>query len=101
MTDFNVIHKDTPSAMLSDCIRQFVKGGCDMGRDDLISRNRYVRCEVDGEPMGRVVWASIEMDQDGEACLMLFRDTTLAAHVACGSGVRLPLAVAVTGGRHE
>lgn len=55
MNDFNVINKDTPSAMLEDCIRQWIEAGCSMRGDDLISPDRVAKCEIDCEQVGGVI----------------------------------------------
>ncbi len=98
----NTIHNETPSNMLEEAVRQWMAAGCGTRTgDDLISTDSHIKCEMDGERMDGVLHASIEIDADGDACLMLFRDSTLAAHVAAMNGVRLPLAVTERGGRHE
>jgi len=44
--------------------------------------NVVLNCELDGEPMAGVEYICIEDDRDGNPCLMIFTDPTLAAHVS-------------------
>jgi hypothetical protein len=37
-----------------------------------------IKCELDGEPIGGVCFASIEIDRDGDVRLILFRDRRTA-----------------------
>lgn len=49
-----------------------------------------INCEIDGEPVAGVRYVTTGIDRNGNLCLMLFTDLTLAEHVtaspAAGNG---------------
>ena len=52
------------------------------GGHDLYGGHVSIKCEIDGEPLAGVRYVTIELDRDGDHCIMIFTDPTLADHVA-------------------
>ena len=61
------------------------KGGkAGVGVVDQYDPDATINCEMDGEPVAGVRYVTTGIDRDGNVCLMIFTDLTLAAHVAAG-----------------
>jgi hypothetical protein len=56
--------------------------------NDPAPSSAIIKCEIDGIPVAGVCFATIEIDRDGDSCLMLFTDPTLIAHMRSESDVR-------------
>ncbi len=57
------------------------------GGIDLYNDHASIKCEIDGEPLAGVRYVTIEVDRDGDHCIMIFTEPTLAYHF---SGVTWP-----------
>lgn len=86
MSDDFEVHPIGTGKMLSERVRDFAQQ-IKLGKD-VWTPPEYgpINCEVDGETVGRVHHAGIELDATGELCLMIFTDATLAAHVQSTPG---------------
>ena len=82
--------------MLSDAVGAFIEKSTGHGAWPF-PPGHAVRVEVDGKYAGVVVFGSFEINADGDTCLMLFKDRTLAAHIASGQGHDIPLAASAVG----
>ena len=54
--------------------------------------NGYIKCEMDGIPMGGVRHITVVLDRDGNRCLMLFTDIAISAHLIGQDGPVSPTA---------
>ncbi len=52
------------------------------GGIDIYDERGSIKCEIDGEPLAGVHFVVTELDRDGDPCIMIFTDPTLADHVA-------------------
>jgi len=48
---------------------------------DIYDPGQAIKCEIDGEPVLGVQYVSIELDRDGDHCLMIFTEPTLAIYL--------------------
>ncbi len=64
----------SPMRELRKALSDFIRGGDRGGRQGDMPPRSAIKCEVDGEPMAGVCFASIEIEKSGGVRLMLFTD---------------------------
>ena len=57
------------------------------GGIDIYDERGSIKCEIDGEPLAGVYYVVTELDRDGDPCIMIFTEPTLAYYF---SGVTWP-----------
>ena len=55
------------------------------GGMDIHNPGRAIKCEIDGEPVLGVQHVSIELDRDGDHCLMIVTEPILAVYLAASA----------------